>query len=128
MSTFRLGAFSFIDMGPIPIGIQQKVEIETRPGVDGHALFLTGARGEPFQVQTVVDVANVAAGALLFGQYENAVGDSASIIWAGVAHAKTFDILQVRPIQVNQIILGVGGLGGTSAGLVRAAWTLIAND
>lgn len=126
MSTFSIGSFNFIDMSEFPPSTRESVEVETRAGVNGHSLWLTGKRGMPFSVRTIVDVATVTAGGLLMAQYEAVVGSQATVVYAGVPFNKTFDVLNVAPVENRKILLGIGGVSGTSGALLVADWSLVA--
>lgn len=128
MPQFSIGTFQFINIDVFPVGQKQQVSMESRPGVDGLYFWLTGQRGTPFTVTTAADVADANAAALQFIEYEQAIGSVVSVVWNGNALPKRYVIVDVQPVTegIRQTILGVGGLLGTSQGLVTAQWTLAA--
>lgn len=69
-------------IGPCPQRIQQQVEVLASPGVNYEAVRLIGARGNVTVRESVVDVANVVFGRLLFTQYSSMIGATpAKLIW-----------------------------------------------
>lgn len=125
-----IGTYPFIQMSMLPLGSKQTTEIESRPGVDGTYIWLTGNRGEPFEVITVVDTDSVAASALLISHYEELIGTPQQVTFAGTIMPKLYAVLNVRPIPelIRQTVVGIGGTGGLSYGICAAQWTLVATD
>ncbi len=128
MPLYKIGNFQFIDIGHFPIGQKQQVAMESRPGVDGLYFWLTGKRGQPFSVTTVADVENVFAAGVLMTQYEEVIGQVVPIVWSDRYLPKQYVVVDVVPVPdgIRQIVLGVGGLLGTSQGICTAQWTLAA--
>lgn len=130
MADNYIGTYPFIEMSMLPLGSKQTTEIESRPGVDGTYIWLTGTRGEPFEVITFVDTDGVLASTELIRQYELLIGLPQPVMFAGTALPKLHCVLNVRPVpgMVREIVAGVGGTGGTSYGICVAQWTLVATD
>ncbi len=124
---YSIGSFNFISMNILPVANRDHVQIESRVGVDGHWIWSTGTRGQIMSVQTVVDLANIADAISLFNQYESAIGDSLSVQFAGAVFTSPYDVLDVRPETegTRQVLVGIGGLLGTSNAVLVANWQLI---
>lgn len=126
--SFSLGSFTFIDMSPMPELIGQQVMTESRPGVAGHNLWLTGARGNPQTITTWRDCINLADAITAMTNYRAAIGSRLAIVWNGNALPRYYDVLNVGPETVERTIGGVGGVLGTSGALLIAQWQLIVTD
>ncbi len=123
-------AFNFIDIVGFPLETTEQPVLEMRAGVDGHALWKTGKRGDPFTVTTWRDCIDIGDAALAAQNYRVARSRSIAIQWAGLIFTTKFDVLDVRPVDrgVESIILGVGGVLGVSNALCIAQWHLIATN
>lgn len=129
---FYIDEFPFIDLTPAPPTVAAKLLVQSRAGVDGVSIWHTGTRGETFAMQSVVNVPNAVAGHRLLHRYQTLIGkpDPVRIMWAGdwLDDVKFF-VLDVRPLQIKQIALGIGGVGGgVSYGLCRCQWICIQVD
>lgn len=121
--TFSIGAFEFLNLAGYPVGIQQVTEYTARPGVNDFALWLQGTRGEPFELESVVDVTTHAAGQVLAQLYRDSVGSMAALVFASVSFG-TVAILGVPSVECQAIASGVGGLVVNPGAVVRARWRL----
>ena len=121
--SYTIGAPSFTTFAR-PRKTAQQTLVESRPGTDGHSLWLLGNRGQPVEIETTVDVASATAAATTFDAYLAMVGTNVAVVWAG-ASVGNFDVLDVQPVKVGATVLGVGGVSGASGGIVIARWTLI---
>lgn len=131
MASNYIGILPVISMSMSPLGAKQGTEIESRPGKDGFYVWLTGRRGEPFEIQTVTDVSNVAASCALIQLYESMAGSLQTLTYANQLYPYYFAVLNVRPIpdMTRQILLGVGGTsGGLSYGICGASWELLETE
>lgn len=126
-----IGTYPMITMSMVPIGQKQTTDLEIRPGVDGVYVWLTGTRGEPFEVQTVTDVNSAQDAVVLMQFYEALVGTVVPVMFANWIMPKQYVVLNVRPIpdQCRQVLVGIGGTGGgPSYGILAASWTLVATE
>lgn len=126
-----IGTYPMITMSMVPIGRKQTTDLETRPGIDGVYVWLTGTRGEPFEVQTVTDIQSATDSIQLLQLYEAMVGTVQPVMFANWVMPKKYTVLNVRPIpeQCRQVLLGIGGTtNGTSYGILAASWTLISSE
>lgn len=125
----KIGGFEFINITGPAAGPKRQLDMEARPGVDGHALWDTGKRGEPFQALSVVDLLDMASGIGELRQYEAAVGgEPLNFYWAGFSEPDfKVQVLDVKLIQLKQLVNGRGGVRNGSV-LLRAEWTLLAVD
>jgi hypothetical protein len=123
---FKIGDFDFIDLSRAPSRSLTRTVREVRPGASGVTLHRMGSQPAPYSLVSVRDVADVETGLDLYAEYEDAVGsDPVTLIWAGVDKGLVY-IHNVLPLDegIYATLLGIGGLEGTSNGMVRAAWTL----
>lgn len=132
MPQYFIGDFEFISLSMVPLPPAQQLQIETRAGVDGVALWRTGVRGEPFIVQSFVDVPNLTQAQVLYDTYRTLIGaDPVTLIFADIPWADPVVVLNVRPIpnEIRAILLGVGGVAGNfgpSGATCACQWDLIA--
>lgn len=129
MANYMIGQYPFISMSHFPVGQKSATAIEVRPGVDGVYVWNLGQRGQPFTVQTVVDVNDIFSAGVLMSLYEKEIGKVVSVMFAGSAMPKRYAVLDVVPEAggIQTVLLGVGGVSqGISNGLVVANWTLVA--
>lgn len=125
MSVFRLGDFSFINLTRALSRPVERLEREIRLGTSGVTFWRTGKRGEPFQLASVADVADVDAAQDLLAEYEDLVGgDPVNAIWADRAHESLVVVHNVMPLEggLHATLIGIGGLLGSSNALLRAVW------
>ena len=115
-----IGAKNFISAQGAPSGAGDKVEDITRPGVAGVALRKISRKGQPFQVQTVVDVGNpkteIDACKALEGTVVDYVDDT-DHTWSDCV------VLSVDTTEQKKILGAVGGLNDGDY-LVRMNWQL----
>lgn len=128
MPTNSIDSINFVDISPMPELIGQNTLVESRPGVDGHNLWLTGSRGQGQTVTTFADMTNIAAGVAAMTAYKALVGSRVAIVWADQALPKKYDILNVQLIELKATVGGVGGLNGTSSAVLVASWTIMVTD
>lgn len=128
MSQFKIGAFTFINLSRLPSFPTTKLTREVRPGADGVTLWKHGKNAEPIVVESVVDAPTLAAGIALIRSYEAAVGAGpVDIVWADDTLSGVKAIIGgVMPLEggVHRMLLGIGGVNGSSFALVRAHWLL----
>lgn len=101
-------------------------ERELRAGVDGIGLWLTGNRGEPFQITTTLDCTSVSAAGTAFVAYLAAIVTKKDLYYAGALWG-TVVVQNVVMQRITKFQVAVGGIqawtGGSGATLV-AQWTL----
>jgi hypothetical protein len=125
MSTYSLGTFSFVNMSRPPRrGAQQAVN-EVRPGINGHAIFYVGSRGDEFEVQTFANVVNSDTPEGVAHAYEAVKNSLATLTYNGTQEANYYQILDVQIQDASKVLAGIGGLSGTTVGRVIATWRLI---
>jgi hypothetical protein len=119
-----IGSFTFIDMTPVPPLRRRKLLVETRPGVDGVAIWWDGERGEIWRPRTVRDAVSHVDAQLIKQAYEDAVGvGTVAIVYAGSAYPNAV-IADVQVVIEDQLF-GVGGFTSAPQALVRAAWDIL---
>lgn len=109
--------------------VYQHGKILQRDGVNGTALVQTGIKGDPFQVSTMVDVADYASAVALKFNYKSVVNSELySVVCGGVnyfsAYGHKYIIVDVRS-QASRVACSVGGLTNGGTGRVDAIWTMI---
>jgi hypothetical protein len=125
MSTYSLGTFSFVSMSRPPRrGAQQAVN-EVRPGINGHAIFYVGSRGDEFEVQTFANVVSSDTPESVSHAYEAAKNALATLTYNGTAESNYYQILDVQINDASKVLMGIGGLSGTTVGRVIATWRLV---
>lgn len=126
MAISSIGPHNFISMSQIPSAPQQQLVLETRAGVDGTGIWRVGTAGTQFTVRTTVDVGTFAQATVKFREYEKLIGGGVyGISYGGVTASFLVAVLGVKPIDVDGTAIGVGGILGTSYGIVRAEWQLL---
>lgn len=137
MATNRINNFYFLSLqqpggnGTVPELLRQDLKIIQRPGTSGTGIKRQGVKGEPFQLESVVDVSTlVDAENLRFLYIALQNGDQKidlvlNDIDYGSFHGVRFVVLQVGNISIRRMAAAVGGLSTPSNYVVRASWTLI---
>lgn len=122
-----IGRFAFLQMSGPPQAIAAQLDVESRAGVDGNALWNTGQRGRPFEVETLVDLANLAVANAAYRSYQSLIGSGPhQVIWGGVFTSLQVEVLDVTPAGTPSLaVTAIGGLTGGACTL-RCRWTLIA--
>ena len=80
---------------------------------------------EPFVLSSVRDIDSALAGDTLLAAYQAVVGWAQPLGWCGENRGLVM-VLGVEPLDggIHQTLLGLGGVLGTSYGVVRCQWTL----
>lgn len=124
-----IGNFVFIWMSqPVP-QYRRQFQFQQHSGVDGHAIWDTGQRGQTFTVHTKTDLVDYSTARALLEQYQDAqvAGVPLNCIWAGILEPRQVLIEEVEPINNTPRAI-LGGVGGTFAGLskgwLEARWQL----
>jgi len=126
LPTYKLGEFVFLSLDPFPDLTAEELELIARLGVPNVAALRTGRRGQPFVFVSRVDTDDLQAATQLMEDYKAFVGsDPAPLTWADQQLGNVL-VLGVRPVRVQAIIAGVGGLSANSGGWLVAEWTVVA--
>lgn len=101
-------------------------EREQRAGVDGIGLWLTGNRGEPFQISTTLDCASIAAAGTALASYISAILTKKDLYYAGALWG-TVMVQNVVLQRMTAFRAAVGGIqvwtGGAGC-MLMVQWTL----
>lgn len=125
MSLHQLGPFRFITLDGVPDPSSQSIELIVRPGVDGVAALRTGKRGVPFRAISRVDVDTKADAQELLDAYKAVKeSDPLELIWSDHARGRVL-VLDVRPLDLREILGGTGGLSANSGGWLECEWDLV---
>lgn len=126
MATYSIGSFTFDWLSPKPPSPSLQITTESRTRVAGMAAWQDAIRGKSHTVETEVGVANQLAAQLLIEDYEaiNQTTPVLPVIYADRLLPYKVLVLDVEPIETNQILLGVNGTG-TFRGICKARWRLV---
>jgi hypothetical protein len=118
--------FPFLSLQGALLPSRPTAEREMRAGVDGIGLWLTGARGEPFQIQTILDCVSAAAAASAFAAYLAAIHTKkdlyyCSLLWGTIV---VHDVVLVSIQKFGAAVGGIQSFTGGSGAILTAAWTI----
>lgn len=102
------------------------VEAIHRPGIHGHDWREIGVRGEPFQIQTVIDCVNSAAASAVKIAYRATRGNLISVTDPRGAVWTNLMVLDVKFLQTQTGYFVRGGVNNGNI-LVTAIWDLHPN-
>ena len=119
----RIGTFNFIQLIPVPPRRKRRVFTETRPGVDGFAMWYEAERGEVWQPTSIVDAQTHTLAQNLKSQYEDAVSQFVDVTYADLAYPKM--LIQDVEVQIQDQVYGQGGYAVNTRALVVAQWTML---
>lgn len=134
MSSFAIGDFEFINLSRAISRPAEGVSLEVKPGVDGTTVWQNGRRGEPFQLVSSVNAADIASADDLLVAYQALKGQNPVLVkWANRVLACKVMVLDVQPIdgEMFATLTSVGGIfaaGTSTAAFLRAVWTLLSLD
>jgi hypothetical protein len=121
-----IGSHLFVRISDLPAPPQQQIELESRAGRHGLAAWLTGVKGQPFELTSWADVANGLSAVQAIGLYSALVGAGPqAVVYGGIPLAYHVLVLGVQPVEVTSTLLNVGGNLGISHGLCVAKWQLV---
>lgn len=133
MSAFGIGDFEFITLSRAISRTAEQVFLEVKPGVDGTTVWQGGRRGEPFQLISAVNPADINSADDLLTAYQALQGQNpVNVKWAGrVLNVKVL-VVDVQPIDGGMFatLTSVGGLapGNNTSAFLYAVWTLLPID
>jgi len=126
----RIGDHQFVWLHGSPEASRQQVEVLSRAGVEGAALWLKGVRPEPFTLRSGCDAESFTRAAAMYRWYRTSIGkDPVDLVWSGwpaAADGFAVVVLEVRRIKVTGLLVSVGGLYPPSAAWLECDWKLIA--
>lgn len=118
--------FPFLTIQGALLPTRPTFEREVRPGVNGMGVWSTGSRGEPFQLTTTLDCANVGAAGTALAGYLAAVLTKKDLYYCAALWG-TVLVQNVVLQQIKTFQAGVGGVqaftGGNGA-ILTVQWTL----
>lgn len=126
----RIGTEYFKMLKGDPTPKQEEIEPIVRPGVDLAAFRLLGLRGDQFQLESMVDLANEATAATKLGTYATMKASGKLLLEVdGVSYgSEACVVLKVVPIPpIKTVACMVGGINvanGSPGVILRAQWTL----
>lgn len=125
--TNKIGPFSFVSLSGPPQTPHERSDVIQRPGVNGTGFVKTGKKGEPFDVETRVDVADWATANAVAADYKRIVNAGTyDVIFAGVNYSSAGVKFVVNDVQITSIKKMAKSAGGLNAGLavITARWRL----
>lgn len=132
--THKIGDKQFLRLDGLPCGLSEQVEVIMRPGVDDVAIWVSGNRGKPFTVRSLVDAATVDDARGVFESYLTMKRQQHAMQWADydfLNEAFEVLVLDVQPARPQHIAARktiVGGLNvddGDDGFFLYCDWTLI---
>lgn len=118
--------FPFLSLQGSLFPARPTFERELRTGVNGIGIWSTGTRGEPFQITTLLDCANVAAAGSVLSSYLSAVLTKKDLYYSGALWGTV--VVQNLILQdIRSFQSGVGGIQGWTGGdgaILTVNWTL----
>lgn len=120
-----IGSFQFTVMREQPQGISQRLQLESKAGVAGVAVWKLGAAGTQHTVNTLRDYASWSTAVAAEAAYKTLKDAGPVEIYFGGVYLGTVIVLDVRS-HATRIAAGIGGLSGESTAIVEATWTIIA--
>lgn len=118
--------FPFISAQGAIDGVQMSFDEVIRPGVDGIGVYLTGRRGESFQMDTVCDFSSMAAALAQYAGYASRTGSTLRLYRYG-SLLGTVLIQRVQQTSIQPARAAVGGVNIAAGGngyLLAASWRL----
>lgn len=126
----KIGPFQFIRLEGAVQPPGEESELIQRPGVEGTGFFRKGSKGHPFQMQSVVDIANWNGAQIVNLGYasikNNTVVDVVHCGFSWSSQSIRFVVLDVEVTRVKGVANSVGGLLVGANAIVEARWQLIA--
>jgi hypothetical protein len=124
--TSSIGNNVFVNISARPAAPQEGVQLESQAGVNGVTAWLVGSVGKTQTITSFRDCVNFADALNHLAAYEltSALGPLA-ITYGGVLLPFGVKVLSVEPLEVKQIMHGVGGVLGQSGAILRARWSII---
>lgn len=125
MAKFWIGQFEFLSLSRPPARPTSRLVREVRPGANGVSYWDEGKVAGPFLVGSVRDTENCLAADDLLAAYQATVGNAQEMGWCGENRGAVM-VLGVDVVDggAYQTLLGIGGILGTSRGLLRCQWVL----
>ncbi|WP_166820522.1 hypothetical protein [Thalassoroseus pseudoceratinae] len=120
--TEYIGSNAFIRLTGDVQPQQTQLQDITRPSVSGSAWRRLGTRGNEFELEGVVDVANASAANSLITAYKSTVGTIVSVQIRGNTYAN-YLVLDSTITERRQAANAVGGENG-GTWIVRSRWKL----
>jgi len=123
----KIGPFSFVSLSAPPQTPHERSEIIQRPGVDGTGFLRIGKKGEPFDVESRVDVTDWATANAVAASYKAIVNAGTyDLTFAGINYTSAgvkFVVTGVEVLSIKRLAKSSGGLSNGLA-LVTARWKL----
>lgn len=132
MARDAIGEHEFTVLHGEPEGPQERVFVLARPGVEGVGFLRAGLAGQPFTLESGVDLADWTDVETTYRQYVATVGgDPVGLVRGGIDYAAfgwQVEVLRVEKIagQTRALLGSVGGQNPPARAWLACRWTLIA--
>lgn len=127
MLIYQLGDFLFHGIWGTPDFPETAIGTEVRPGVNGTTLHNLGTWGQPFEMQTILGVAdyNAAIATCELFKTATAMNPLGLVIGSIPVFGGGFKVLSVKSDAKRVIWFKVGGDNTFYGAIVRSSWTLL---
>ncbi len=120
-----IGPYEFRTLTGNPVQFAHQAQVETRPGVPGAAVWLTGERGEPFTLRSTCGWPTLAQARSMYTWYRGLVGADPQPFFyynlnLGNAEGSVL-VLDVKQVELRVVARDTGG----AVVLLVCEWTLI---
>lgn len=118
--------FGFLELTGTLVPSRQQMERIVRPGTNGIGVIYTGKRGEPFQIQTMVDAVDHVAAENMFKAYNLTVGLKKDLYYANRPWGTVLvgNVVLQNIQRTGPMIGGLNVLSAPSGALLTVSWTL----
>lgn len=121
-----IGPHQFVNISARPAGPQEGVQLESQAGVDGVTAWLVGKVGKQQQIVSFRDCVSLADALNHMAAYELTPALGPLPCYYGQTLLPfAVKVLEVVPVEVKQIVHGIGGVLGQSGAILRARWSII---
>lgn len=128
MANDSIGPYAFLGLYGAPVWPLEQTAVIQRVGVDGSAFLYTGRRSRPFQLESIVDAANMEQAAAGILAYQTLPGSGpVALVQGGVAWSEADLWVVVLDVQARAIKAALvdGGINPPSLAILEATWTLL---
>lgn len=131
LSDNKIGPYPFISLRGEPIPPRQTLQIDDRPGVDGSEVVLTGVKGQPFTLVSMMDAVSFDQGSTFINDYQGLIEQApVALVRGGVSSdglGYRVKVLDVRPARIMAMAGAVGNaFNPPSLAMVECQWDLLA--
>lgn len=125
-----IGRFSFLSLEGAWSPPGEEIAIESREGVDGNLFWKTGRHGQPFELESRVDIETIGLAQYRFTEYRTLIGAGAQRLFQANGDmrraATPYDVMviDVRLVSAIRLANATYGLNPPSRGFLVCRWVL----